>query len=284
MLDTTNAVVSAQDYDCWGYLLESRTYQSNNTKYKYTGKERDNENNYDYFGARYYDSRIGRWGGVEPLYDKYVNATPYNYAMLNPIIAVDINGKDAAVTIEGNTIKVDIKIFYSMAEGINQSLNWQQEGKLEEFVNEAQNNWNEAGKNIEYNEQQYNVEFNISMQEVSSMSALTKIQENAEKYESGENFAVSNTKESEIGVKLNVFYLPNFNTVSTIDYSGSHEIGHLLGIEHPVDIYDKSTVMSHNPDRPAPNSSEVKNFLGKLDFTKKNQIVKGVKNARDPIK
>jgi YD repeat-containing protein len=33
---------------------------------KFTGKERDEENLYDYFGARYYDSRIGRWGGVDP--------------------------------------------------------------------------------------------------------------------------------------------------------------------------------------------------------------------------
>jgi len=38
VINTQNQVVSAQDYDCWGYLLENRTYQSNNTKYKYTGK------------------------------------------------------------------------------------------------------------------------------------------------------------------------------------------------------------------------------------------------------
>lgn len=60
-----------------GYPLENRTYNSSEMRYDFTGKERDDETSYDYFpacrsgsagrGARYYDSRIGRWGQVEPL-------------------------------------------------------------------------------------------------------------------------------------------------------------------------------------------------------------------------
>ncbi|MEO8663913.1 MAG: RHS repeat-associated core domain-containing protein [Ignavibacteria bacterium] len=53
--------------DAWGYLLEGRKYDSDTSKYKFTGKERDKENNYDYFGARYYDSRIGRWESTDPI-------------------------------------------------------------------------------------------------------------------------------------------------------------------------------------------------------------------------
>lgn len=57
VLNSTNTVISAQDYDCWGYLLEGRTYESVssvNQRYKFTGKERDKdlENNYDYFVRR----------------------------------------------------------------------------------------------------------------------------------------------------------------------------------------------------------------------------------------
>ena len=42
-------VVSAQDYDAWGNVMENRSYGSE-SKYKFTGKERDKniENNYDY--------------------------------------------------------------------------------------------------------------------------------------------------------------------------------------------------------------------------------------------
>ena len=64
-------VISAQDYDCWGYLLEDRTYESDESVHKFTGKERDEESEYDYFGARYYDARVGRWGAVDSLFSKH---------------------------------------------------------------------------------------------------------------------------------------------------------------------------------------------------------------------
>lgn len=100
MLDSANTIVSANDYDAWGYPLENRSFTSGSIeqKYQFTGKERDKESGlglndgYDYFGARYYDSRIGRWGQTEPLFDKYVNITPYSYSLCNPIRLIDGNG------------------------------------------------------------------------------------------------------------------------------------------------------------------------------------------------
>ncbi|MCZ2269398.1 MAG: RHS repeat-associated core domain-containing protein [Ignavibacteriales bacterium] len=56
-----------------------------NTKYKFTSKERDVETGYDYFGARYYDSRIGRWLQIDPLSEKYFGWSPYNYTLNNPL-------------------------------------------------------------------------------------------------------------------------------------------------------------------------------------------------------
>jgi RHS repeat-associated protein len=103
-------VISAQDGACprvllegdaWGYLMEGRTYESDESVYKYTGKQRDVENLYDYYGARYYDGRIGRWGQVEPLLDKYPQYSPYNYSMLNPLKLIDINGLDVVVILSG---------------------------------------------------------------------------------------------------------------------------------------------------------------------------------------
>lgn len=78
----------------WGYPLENRSYNFLSVRYNFTGKERDAETSYDYFGARYYDSRIGRWGQVELLLSKYLNITPYSYSINNPIINIDPNGKD----------------------------------------------------------------------------------------------------------------------------------------------------------------------------------------------
>jgi len=87
-------VISAQDFDAWGYLLEGREYESDESVYKFTGKERDMENLYDYFGARYYDARVGRWGGVDPQSSDYADISPFTYALDNPLRLTDPNGKE----------------------------------------------------------------------------------------------------------------------------------------------------------------------------------------------
>ena len=100
-----NKIISAQDYACppwrdaWGYILEGRTYESNESKFKFTGKERDKENSYDYFGARYYDSRIANWGSIDPLLEKHYDFSPYNYVLRNPLRFIDPDGRQVDIII-----------------------------------------------------------------------------------------------------------------------------------------------------------------------------------------
>ncbi|MBK9718813.1 MAG: hypothetical protein IPO85_15105 [Saprospiraceae bacterium] len=49
------------------------------TKYRFTGKEVDEETGLYYFGARYYDPRISLWYGVDPLSEKTPSWNPYRY-------------------------------------------------------------------------------------------------------------------------------------------------------------------------------------------------------------
>jgi RHS repeat-associated protein len=121
VLDENNEIVSAQDFDPWGYPLENRSFQSDNTDYKFTGKQRDKESGYDYFGARYYDARIGRWGGVEPLLEKFISLSPYNYAILNPIRIFDKDGKD--IYINGKNNEEVYKYLKTELSGLNLDFN-----------------------------------------------------------------------------------------------------------------------------------------------------------------
>lgn len=110
VLNSTNTVISAQDYDAWGYQLENRSYNSSAMKYDFTGKERDNETSYDYFGARYYDSRIGRWGGVEPLLNNFIDVSPYVYSINQPLNFLDPNGKKVRISGDSpNDIYSEVK-------------------------------------------------------------------------------------------------------------------------------------------------------------------------------
>jgi RHS repeat-associated protein len=63
-------------------------------RYKFTGKERDLETSYDYFGARYYDARIGRSLQADPLAEKYQAWSPFGYAAANPLRLLDQDGKE----------------------------------------------------------------------------------------------------------------------------------------------------------------------------------------------
>ena len=78
-------------------------YQGRGNQYIYyrkniitsTGKEKDSETGYCYFGARYYDSDLsGLFLSVDPMADKYPSLSPYAYCAWNPVKLVDPNGED----------------------------------------------------------------------------------------------------------------------------------------------------------------------------------------------
>ncbi|MFA7448882.1 MAG: RHS repeat-associated core domain-containing protein [Weeksellaceae bacterium] len=86
---------------------------SNNSPYKFNGKELDEETGWYYYGARYYDPRISVWLSVDPLAnvdylmndEAYINGqhnggvynslnhNSYSYTYQNPVLYVDPNGK-----------------------------------------------------------------------------------------------------------------------------------------------------------------------------------------------
>ena len=65
-----------------------------NTPYTFSGKEKDVETGYSYFGARYYNSDLSLWLSVDPMSDKYPSMSPYNYCANNPVILVDPDGRE----------------------------------------------------------------------------------------------------------------------------------------------------------------------------------------------
>jgi len=64
----------------------------------FTGKERDEETGYGYFGARYMDHELmTMWLSVDPMADKYPGISPYAYCAWNPIKLVDPDGREVYV-------------------------------------------------------------------------------------------------------------------------------------------------------------------------------------------
>ena len=94
-LDENAAIISYEEYHPFG----TTSYRSGRTetevslkRYKYVGKERDEETGLYYFGARYYASWIARFISVDPMKAERTWLTPYNYVQNNPINRTDPTG------------------------------------------------------------------------------------------------------------------------------------------------------------------------------------------------
>lgn len=61
-------------------------------RFKFTGKERDAETGFGYFGARYYNSDLSIWLSVDPMAHERSWVSPYSYCQNIPIIRTDPTG------------------------------------------------------------------------------------------------------------------------------------------------------------------------------------------------
>jgi RHS repeat-associated protein len=106
----TATVLSTSDYYPFGLAMEGRTWSDTTVRYRYgfNGKERDDASEwgsteYDY-GFRIYNPAIGKFLSVDPLSDKYLMLTPYQYASNNPILNIDVDGLEGTpATLFHNT-------------------------------------------------------------------------------------------------------------------------------------------------------------------------------------
>ncbi len=79
---------------------------------QFTGKERDAESSLDYFGARHYSARLGRFTGPDaPLVDQFASDAQswnlYAYARNNPLRFLDPTGNACVVREDGSTFDDD---------------------------------------------------------------------------------------------------------------------------------------------------------------------------------
>jgi RHS repeat-associated protein len=92
-LDDKAYIISYEEYSPYG----SSTYQAVRSqtespkRYRYTGKERDEENGLYYHGARYYIAWLARWSSPDPM-GMIDSSNLYSYVNNNPVAYADPTG------------------------------------------------------------------------------------------------------------------------------------------------------------------------------------------------
>lgn len=102
-LDDAANVISYEEYHPFGtsaYRLGTTSAEVSLKRYRYVGKEHDDETGLYYYGARYYCPWLCRFISVDPLKDKYPFYTTYQYAGNKPITSIDRDGMEAENQVE----------------------------------------------------------------------------------------------------------------------------------------------------------------------------------------
>ncbi|HYQ40907.1 MAG TPA: RHS repeat-associated core domain-containing protein [Polyangiaceae bacterium] len=96
-LDQAGNIIGYEEYHPYGSTAFSATSASSEVsakRYRYTGKERDEETGLYYHGARYYAAWLGRWTATDPLGLKD-GVNVYRYSRNNPIAYSDPGGTES---------------------------------------------------------------------------------------------------------------------------------------------------------------------------------------------
>ncbi len=109
-LDGDGAVISYEEYHPYGttaYQAGRSVAEVSLKRYRYTGKERDEETGLSDHGARYYASWLGRWTAADPIGIKGGNNV-YSYVKANPTTLQDPSGQFAENPTDKKTNNIQL--------------------------------------------------------------------------------------------------------------------------------------------------------------------------------
>ena len=103
VVNENGTIEQVNHYYPFGGVYGDLSYNSEQQRNKYIGKEFDHTSGLDWYdhGARMYDAAKGSWDRMDKLAEKYKATTPYAYSINNPSKFADIDGLDIVYMLQG---------------------------------------------------------------------------------------------------------------------------------------------------------------------------------------
>ncbi len=119
-------IVNTYDYSPYGVMLDGRTQENEFIRSGFNGMERDDElkgmgNSYD-FGARLYDSRLGRWLTIDKRSGHQPSESSYKAFHNSPLIYTDPDGNYEFLTIVVIDQRTGTKLVYEVSQVVSERI------------------------------------------------------------------------------------------------------------------------------------------------------------------
>ncbi len=218
-------------------------------KYQYNSKELNSDFGLEWndYGARFYDPSTARWNAIDPLAIKYSSHNPYSYVMNRPTVMIDPDGESCVITVdmEKKTITISASLhFYGGYADANFAGRGGQ-AKVDNFVKGMVDTWKAGAKDgIEVNGEKFETNFNVTGDYKNDDCAVADKMKNSN---ASDNF-IALESGGVNGFESNTGSKPGGNSaIINVDQgktTPAHELGHLLGLDHPKGDVRSQSIMT----------------------------------------